>query len=287
MNTKILVTGATGTIGSSVMDGLRKKGAEFVALVRTEEKALNLNKKGIDAVIGDFGDKESLRKALDGVGKIFLLSVTSPEIPRLQGNVVDVAREKGIRHIVKLSAQGAAPDSKIGIARFHYQTEQYIRKSGIPFTFLQPQAFMQNLIFDKDTILQQGDIYAQAGEGKIAMVDARDIAAVAVEALLNDGHEGKTYVLTGPEAISYYDIAEAFSKALGRTITYIPVTSVQSRSSMLEAGMPDWLVEDLVAVNLEHAAGLAEAVSPDVEKVTGRKGYTIQDFVKDYIHLFK
>lgn len=286
MNTKILVTGATGTIGSLVTNELMKKGADFVALVRNEEKADTLRKKGIDTVVGDFGDKESLKNALDGVGKIFLLSVTSPEIPRLQGNVTDVAKEKGVHHIVKISAQGAAPDSKIGITRFHYQAEKYIRESGVPFTFIQPQAFMQNLIFDKETILQQGHIYAQAGEGEISMVDARDIADVAVEALLNDGHEGKTYVLTGPEAISYGKIAEVFSNALKRQIAYVPVTSVQARSSMLEAGMPDWLVEDLVAVNMEHAAGLANSVSPDVEKVTGRKALSIEDFVRDYIQLF-
>lgn len=287
MNSKILVTGATGTIGSFVVEQLQERGASFVALARNEEKAEALRGKGISAVIGDFADVASLHHALEGVDKVFLLSVTSPEIPRLQGNVVDAAKEKGIRHIVKISAQGANLNSNIGIARFHAEAEAYIRKSGVPFTFLQPQSFMQNLIFDKETIREQGQIFGQVGEGRIAMVDARDIAAVAVEALLNEGHEGKTYVLTGPEAISYTDIAQVFTRALNRQITYIPVTSVQSRSSMLEAGMPGWLVEDLVAVNLQHAAGMAATVSPDVEKVTGRKALTVDDFVRDFIHLFQ
>ena len=287
MNSKILVTGATGTIGSFVIELLRDKDADFVALVRSKEKAGSLNEKGIQTVIGDFSDIVSLDKALDGIDKVFLLSVTSPKTPRLQGNVVDIARHKGIKHIVKVSAMGASLDSKIGIARFHAQTEKYIRESGVPFTFLQPHSFMQNLIYDSGTIREQGEIYAQMGDGKIGMVDARDIAAVAVEVLMHEGHEGKTYMLTGPEAISYYDIADAFTKALGNKVKYIPVTSVDSRSAMLEAGMPGWLVEDLVEVNREYTAGLASEISHDVEKVTGRKGHTIAEFVNDFIHLFK
>lgn len=287
MNPRILVTGATGTIGSYVIDQLLEKGADFTALARNETKARTLNEKGIKTVIGDFQDPLSIEKALQGMDKVFLLSVTSPDIPGLQANVTDAAKKAGIRHIVKISAHGASPDSGIGIARFHAQAEDYIRKSGIPFTFLQPQAFMQNLIFDSGTIREDNAIYAQAGEGKVAMIDARDIASAAVEALLNKGHEGKTYVLTGPEAISYRHIAGVFTKALGKNVKYVPVTSVQARQSMLESGMPAWLVEDLVAVSAQHAAGLAAEVSPDLKKVTGRNGFTIDEFVNDFIHIFR
>jgi uncharacterized protein YbjT (DUF2867 family) len=287
MNPKILVTGATGTIGSFVIDQLRTRGADFVALVRNREKAKLLNGRGIQTAIGEFDNIGSLEVAMKGIDKLFLLSVTSPEIPRLQGNVTDVARKAGVGHIVKISARGAAMDSTIGIARYHAQAEAYIRQSGVPFTFLRPQAFMQNLLFDSETIRERGELFAQAGDGKISMIDARDIASAAVEALHHAGHEGKTYMLTGPEAISYYDIAEAFTRATGKKVKYIPVTSVQSRSSMLEAGMPSWLVEDLVAVGLEHAAGLASEISPDLERITGRKGHSINDFVNDFIHLFR
>jgi len=287
MSQKILVTGATGTIGSFVIEQLRSKGADFVALVRNENKAEALESKGVKTVIADFGDRQSMVDAMNGIDKLFLLSVTSPEIPKLQANATDAAKGNGVRHIVKISARGAAPDSDIGITRFHARAEAYIRDSGIPFTFIRPESFMQNLIFDRETIRDQGSIYAQTGDGKIAMVDARDIAAAASIALLNDGHEGKTYELTGPEAVSYHDIASTFSKVLGRTVRYIPVTSVQARSSMLEAGMPAWLVEDLVAVGKLHASGLAGELSPDLERVTGSKGHSVEDFIRDYIHLFK
>ncbi len=287
MNPKILVTGATGTIGSFVVDELMKKGADFKVLVRTSDKAGPFLNRGINASIGDFNDIASMEAALEGVDKIFLLSVTSPEIPRLQGNVARAAARKGVRHIVKVSAHGTAPDSPIGIARFHAQAEEAIRESGIPFTFLRPQSFMQNLIFDRETIIDRGEIYNHAGDGRIAMIDARDIAAAATVALLNEGHEGQTYELTGPEAISYFQVAETFHEVLGKPVKYVPVTSVHARSSMMEAGMPAWLVEDLVAVGLAHASGAASEVSPDLEHLTGNKGYTVRDFIGDFKHHFE
>ena len=287
MNTSILVTGATGTIGSFILEQLQARGADFIALARTKEKANDLESRGIRSVVGDFANRSSMVSALKGIDRLFLLSVTSPEIPKLQGNVTDAAREAGIGHIVKVSARGASLNSPVGIRRFHAESEEYIRKSGIPFTFLQPEAFMQNLIFDRETIRQQGAIYAQGGDGRVPMIDARDIASAAVASLLDPGHEGKTYVLTGPEAVSYHEIATTLTEKLGKPVKYIPVTSVQSRGSMLEAGMPGWLVEDLVAVSTEQAAGLASEVSPDLMKVTGKRGLTIRDFVQDYLHMFQ
>lgn len=286
MKSKILVTGATGTIGTFVLDLLMQNKANPIALVRNKEKAKAIEEKGIPVIIGDFSNPESLKRAMEGVRKIFLLSVTSPEIPVLQGNVVNVARENGISHIVKVSAQGASLMSKIGIARYHAQVEDHIRKSGVDFTFIQPQAFMQNLVFESSTIREQGVIYSQTGEGKVSMVDARDIAAVAVESLLSNDHKGKTYVLTGPEAISYNYIASVFSRVLGKKVKHVPVTSVDARSAMLEAGMPSWLVEDLVEVSNEHAAGFGAEISPDVAKVLGRDPLTIVDFIQDFKYMF-
>ncbi len=287
MSSKILVTGATGTIGSFVCEQLKAVNADFTALVRSEEKAKTLNEKGIKTVIGDFSDIASLKKAIEGIDKVFLLSVTSPESPKLQGNLVRVAKEKGVKQIVKVSALGTSLDSKFGIGRYHAMTEKDIRESGVPYTFLQPHSFMQNLIFDSGTIKEQGAIYAPMADGKIGMVDARDIAAVAVKALTENGHEGKTYVLTGPKAISYNDIAKTFSKALGKEIKYVPVSSEDAHKGMIDSGMPKWLADDLTGLNKVFAAGHASDVSPDVEKVTGRKAHSIEDFVNDFKEFFK
>ena len=287
MNSKILVTGATGTIGSFVCEQLNNINADFTALVRSEEKAAPLNEKGIKTIIGDFSDTASLEIALSWIDKVFLLSVTSPDSPKLQGNLVRIAKEKGIKHIVKVSALGTSLDSKFGIGRYHAMTEKDIRNSGIAYTFLQPHSFMQNLIFDSASIKEQSTIYAPMADGKIGMVDARDIAAVAVKSLTEEGHEGKTYILTGPEAISYLDIANTFSKILEKEIKYVPITSEVAHQGMLDSGMPEWLADDLTGLNQVFAAGKAGDLSPDVENVTGRKPHSIEDFVNDFAHMFK
>lgn len=287
MGSKILVTGATGTIGSFVCKQLIEVDADFIALVRSEEKAKSLNEKGIVTVIGDLSDIGSLEHVLQGVDKVFLLSVTSPESPKLQGNLVKVAKEKGIKHIVKLSVRGADLNSDIGILRYHAMTEKDIKDSGIAYTFLQPHSFMQNLVFDAESIKNQNAIFAPMGDGKIGMVDARDIAAVAVKALTEDGHEGKTYVLTGAKAISYHDVSNAFTFFLERDIKYIPVSAEDAHQGMLDAGMPEWLANDLTAINKIYASGQGSEISDDIEKVTGRRAGLLKEYLSDYIDLFK
>jgi len=287
MKSKILVTGATGTIGSFVCQQLKEINADFIAMVRSEEKAKPLNEKGVKTVIGDFSDTDSLENTLAGIDNVFLLSVTSPESPKLQGNLVRIAKEKGVKHIVKVSALGTSLESKFDIGRYHAMTEKDIRDSGIAYTFLQPHSFMQNLIFDSTTIKEQSSIFAPMADGKIGMVDARDIAAVAVKALTEEGHEGKTYILTGPKAISYYDIASTLSTTLGKEVKYVPVSSEVTHQGMLDSGMPEWLADDLTGLNQVFAAGKASDLSPDVENVTGRKPHSVEKFINDFAYMFK
>lgn len=287
MGSKILVLGATGTIGSFVAENLLKTNVDFVALARSVEKAKDLNDKGIPTAIGDLADIESLRKAMTGIDKLFLLSVTSPESPKLQGNAVKVAKEKGIKHIVKISARGADVNASFNIGRFHGETEKDIRESGIPYTFIQPHTFLQNLLFEADTIKNENAIYASMGSGKIPMVDARDIAAVATAALLEDEHKNQTYIVTGPKAISYYNIASVLSNELGRTIKYVPVALDEGHKAMLKTGMPGWLADDITALNKVYGDNKATEVSPDVEKVTGNKPIAHNKFIADYLESFK
>jgi len=282
MNSKILVTGATGTIGTFVCQYLKESHADFVAMVRTPEKAKNLNENEIQTITGDFEEPASLERLPNDIGKIFLLSATSPKSPELQGNLVRIAKERGIKHIVKVSARGSGIDANFNIGRFHGQTEKQIRDLRIPFTFLHPHSFMQNLLFEAQTIKEQDTIYSSMGDGKIAMIDARDIAMVAVKALTESGHEGKTYRLTGPEPISYHDIVHELSAIVGRTIRYVSLTPEIHLQEMLKTGMPDWLADDLVSLNQVYAANEAMEVSPDVERVTGKKPLSIKRFLNDY-----
>ncbi|MCF8368458.1 MAG: SDR family oxidoreductase [Bacteroidales bacterium] len=287
MEPKILVTGATGTIGSFVVDLLKDKKANFVAMVRNQEKAKPFKEKGIKTVVADFSKPALLERALEGIHKIFLLSVTSPEAPALQASLVEKAFEARVQHIVKVSVRGADPNANFNIGRWHGETEEVIRKSLISYTFLQPHSFLQNLLFDAQSIREEGKIYSMQGDGQIPMVDARDIASVAVKALLEPGHEKASYVLTGPQSISYHDIAREFSVALDKDVEYIKQSTEEGISAMLEAGMPRWLADDMAYLNTRYANNEDSDVSPVIEKVLGTKAHNLVDFIQDYIHIFK
>jgi len=287
MSAKILVTGSTGTTGSPLVNLLYKQKADFKALVRSEEKARPLQEKGIATTIGDFASTSSIDKALDGVEKVFLLSVAGPKQVEHQSNFVQSCQKAAVKYIVKVSAIGAAADSPVALARWHAQTEEEIRNSGLNYTFLHPHAFMQNQFGNIETIKSQGAIYAPMAEAKFAMVDARDIASVATKLLSEDGHEGKTYLLTGPEAISMSEVTATLSNLLGKEVNYMPVSFADARKAMLGMGMPEWLADDLTELNKIFAAGHGAQVSNDIETITGKKATSFEQFARDHIGFFK
>ncbi len=286
MKPKILVTGATGTIGSFLIEYLKDKNADFVALVRNDRKAKILQEKGFKTVMGDFDDIASLENALEGIDKVFLLSVTSPKIPEWQGNVTNVAIQKRVKHIVKISARGSAPDANFNIGQWHGLAEKQIRESGIDFTFLRCHSFMQNLFFEAETIRNKNAIYSPQGDGKIAMVDTRDIAAVAAEVLTGQGYNGKTFLLTGTEAVSYPDIAGALTSLLRREIKFILQTPDEAYKAMIAGGMPQWLADDSLTLNEMYSKNDADEVSPDIQTILKRKPISLEKFLVDFEYKF-
>lgn len=283
----ILVTGATGTVGKEVVKQLSSTGEKIRVMVRNVEKAAPLKGPGVEVVQGDFGKPDTLASAVKGVEKVFLLSSADPRQVELQGNVLKAAKSAGVKHLVKLSALGARPDSSVALARGHYQTEKQIQDSGIPYTHLQPHFFMQNLLMFADSIKRQGAFYAPMKQGKISLVDVRDIAAVAARVLTEKGHERKTYAITGPEALSFGELAEKFSRVLGRKVAYVDVPPEDAKKGMLGAGMPEWLVDDLLALYGIFSAGHAAVVSKAVEEVTKKPARTFDQFAKDFARFFK
>src|SRR2546422_6607199 len=207
----ILVTGATGTVGRDVVKLLSKKGATVRAGVRDQAKARPRFDDDIALVPFDFENEGSFAGALDGVAKVFLLPPLLQNQVELTNTFVDAAKRAGVRHIVKLSAIGIDDETQPTAIKSHGANERHIRESGVAFTFLRPNSFMQNFITYFPP--RNGAIYLPWGNGKASFVDARDIAAVAAETLTASGHEGKTYTLTGPAALGIADVAKILSNA--------------------------------------------------------------------------
>lgn len=282
----ILVTGATGTTGFELVQLLVEKDVAFRALARSEEKAAPFQKVGVEVAIGDFDDPASLDAALQGVEKAYLCSPASPQQVEQQGNFVEAAKRADVQHLVKVSALGAADDSPFSLGRWHAVTERQIEESGMPFTILRPHSFMQNLLASMPTIVDEGVIYAPMGDGRIPMIDARDIAAVAAAVLTEPGHEGETYLLTGPEALSYKEVADKLSDAIGREVMYVDIPPDVARAGIISNGLPEWLADDLIGLYDMFSANEAAEVDPAVEQITGRPGRTIDEFARDYAGFF-
>jgi uncharacterized protein YbjT (DUF2867 family) len=285
MTKRILVTGATGTVGRNVIASLSKKNAPIRAAVRDTAKARQEFGESVEVTAFDFEDDASFAPALDGIDKVFVLPPLIPNELEVTNALVDAAKSAGVRHIVKLSAIGADPRASFVLGKWHGETEQHIRESGLAFTFLRPNSFMQNFVNYFPP--RDGAIYLPWGDGKASFVDTRDIGAVAAEALMGEGHENATYELTGPEALSISDVARILSNVAGREIRYVDVPESAARDAMLEAHIPEWQVDALLELHAINKQGLWDAVTSDVENVTRNPPTTFAQFARDHAQSFR
>ena len=299
----ILVTGATGTVGSEVVKQLVSSSSSssdnndiiIRAAFHSQNKADIFkqynNKKTVQIVNMDYNKSETIADALNHVDKLFLLNLPAPNMAVYSNLVKEIRKYGGINHIVKLSSMAAEETGfETIIGRIHREEEKIIEESGIPSTFLRPGSFMQNFVnFLGQTIKTQNAFYLPAGDGKVSFVDARDIAAISVRALTNGNQQyiGKAYAITGQEAISYRQAAEILSKEIGRRISYVDIPEEDSRKGMKENGMDDWLIDAIMEFYSIIKAGRASQTTNVVEQITGRKPIPFTQFARDYAGSFK
>lgn len=283
----ILLTGATGTVGGELAKQLADAGVRARALVRHRAKATPLEEAGFEIVEGDLTKPETLDVALRGVERVFLLSSPGPQIVTAEGNLVEAAKRAGVSHIVKLSAIGADANSPLMLGWWHGQVEKQIEESGLAFTHLRPNSFMQNFLGFAPTIKAHDAFYAPMKDGQSSVVDARDIAAVAKAALTEAGHENQSYTITGPEALSYTEIAEKLSHVLGRKISYVDVPPEAAKKGMMDAGMPEWFAEALNELYAAWTEGHGAIVTDVVREVAQKEPIAFDQFARDYAPAFK
>jgi uncharacterized protein YbjT (DUF2867 family) len=281
----ILVTGAVGNIGRELVARLAARGDRFRVLVRNPER-YTPPADGCEVMEGHFGAPDKLKRALAGVDRVFLLSGVHPRMVDLQTSLIDAAVAQGVGHFVKLSGMDADPGSSLTLGRWHGEIERHIEDSGLAYTHLRPNSFMQNLLHQARQIATSGKIFAPMRDGRVSLVDVRDIAETAVAALTGDGHAGRTYTLTGPSALTYDEVAAALSQIAGRSISYVDTPPDAAREGMIAGGLPDWWADLLVELMEVCARGDCARVTDDIEHVTGHPARSFAQFAADHAKRF-
>lgn len=266
----ILVTGATGHVGTHLLRLLTQRGAALRALAHSSSSRAMIEGHGVEAVEGDFNRPETLERAMEGCDRVFLLSPPHPDQAVREMAAVDAAGRLGVDHVVALSVTGAERESPSPFSRWHGEIDNHLLASGLPYTILRPSGFMQVHLFPVHTVTTQGAWYGMSGNGAHAYIDAEDVAAVAAEVLTSTGHMGQAYELTGPEAITMPQAATQLSEVLGRHVRYIDVPADQFRTSLADAGLPAWLVEAAVLLYGSIREGHLATVTNVVQQVAGR-----------------
>lgn len=278
----ILITGATGNNGAEIIKQLAAKNVRVRAMVRDCARAEKIALPNVELVEADFDRPETLLKALTGVERAFLVTNSTEHAQAQQLAFVDAARQSGVRHLIKLSQFAANADSPVRYLRYHAAVEAAIVASGIAYTFLRPNLFMQGLLNFRSTITAQNAFYAAAGDAKVSVVDVRDIAAVAVAALTETGHESKIYNLTGPQALTHSEMAAYISAAIGRQIAFVDVAPAAMLESLRGIGMPVWQAEGLLEDYAHYRRNEAAAVLSGVRDAIGIVPHSFEEFARDY-----
>ena len=282
----ILVTGASGVAGGAVLKEVLKTNKPLRAMYRSPEDAAKAP-ANVPAGIADFGDKPTLRRILEGVDTVYLVCSPVRELVELEGNMVDACQEGGVRHVVLNSALGAGDYPK-SFPSWHRKVEDKLKASGLEYTILRPNSFMQNILtYFAPGIRAQGAFYAAIGNARTSFIDVRDVAAVAANTLTSPGHTGKTYELNGPEALTYADVAQKVSRATGQKVQYVEIPVEQQQQAMLDQQMPEWLVTALLDLQAYYIGEQGGEVDGLLANLLGRPPARMDRFLSEFADSFK
>ena len=278
MDNKILITGATGNIGSEIVKQLKAKNVDFVAGTSTGEAI-----RGIETIKFNFADNDSMRNAFKGITTLFLLLPSHPEAASWGENAIKLAKETGVKHIVRSSGMFANANSDLLIEKLLGSTDEFLKESGINYTITAPSSFMQNFSTTIASDYKAGVIYQSADNVKISWVDVRDIAAVNVEVLLTpEKYQNQTLTITGGESLNYEEAINQMNEVLGKETKYVAITNEAAAKAMGDMHFPQFVIDLLISLNNSIKLGRFVEITNTVEKVLGRKAITLKQFTKDH-----
>jgi len=284
MTQTVLVTGATGSIGTVLVPSLATRTDVAVkALVRDPPKARDITAGGAEIVAGGFADAGSLKSAMAGVDTVVLIAPPGPGCVAQNRAVIEAAKAAGVQKIVRISAIKAAEDGRTENTRLHGQCDTLLRDSGLTYVILRPNYFMQNLLMSVDSIIADGVFYAGMGDGQLAMIDVRDVADSAAAAATTDDFDTQVLELSGPESISFHDVAAVVSEVAERRVAYVAISPDDVKTSMLDMGADTWMADLLREYSAAFGDGWGDLVTDNVERLTGRQARSFSQFATEIL----
>jgi len=281
---KVLVTAATGTVGAHVVHALQERGVPVRAFVRDRGRAAARLGPGVELVAGDFADRGSLDRALHGVQRLYLACGNVPGQLAHERRVIDAARAAGVERVVKLSGPSVAPS--LLFERWHAELERELHDSGLPAVVLRPSSFMTNLLASAEAVAQTGRLFAPAGGAVISFVDPRDVGEAAAAALTARDRPAGVQALTGPEALSFAQVAHELSVATGRRVEYVDIPGEAALEALTGAGLPPAVAEFVVGMFAAQRAGAMAHMTDAVERLTGRPPRPFAQFAREHAATF-
>ena len=293
---RILVIGGTGRVGRELVPRLLARDARVRVLTRDVDRAGSLfwsldippeELKDLDFVEGDLEDAGLLDRLMKEADRTFLLTSATPRMVELQGRVIQAARGARLKHLVRLSAIGADPASAVRFHRWHGEVDELLERSGVPHTILRSHYYIQNLMGFASSVASHHDFHAPMGEGRIGLVDARDVAEGAATLVLH-GEEGTEplYRFTGPESLSFREIAAEMSEAFGLPVAYIAVSQEEARREYLAQGHPEWLAEALLELYDHYHLGDGDFTTHDAERLLGHRPRAVRAYLREHLDAF-
>jgi len=282
MTETILVTGATGNVGAYLIPLLAARQDCVVrAMTRDPGRHGDTFAQSVQLVAGRFEDAATLHDAMEGVDTVVMMAPPGPDCIQQNQAVIDAARQSGAKKIVRISAIKAAADGRTENTRLHGACDALLQNSGMTYTILRPNYFMQNIFMSLDSIMADNCFYAGMGEGKFAMIDIRDVAESVVTAATTDQFNGEVIEISGPKSICFNEVASVLSEVAGRRITYVAVSPDDVEASILQMGLGDWMANLLKEYSEAYGDGWGDLVTDNVDRLTGHPARSFRNFAED------
>ena len=281
----ILLTGATGRVGSAAVKALARANVPFRALVRDPDKVA-FDPNAAEIVQGDLNDPGVVEQALQGVTRALIVMGNHPDQSKLERQFASLAADAGVSHLVKVSSMEAAPDATATLPKNHYDTEQHIASLGVDWTFLRPNYYMQNMLMYAGSIARTNSFALPLGTAKTAMIDARDVGEVAAVVLTGEGHDGQAYRLTGPALMDFHEVAARMGAVLERPVSYVAQSPEAFREVLGQFIQSAWQLDAVCELFAEIAAGSLEEQNAITAELLGRPAVDLETFTRQFAGAF-